>query len=415
MTAIACLKIFVGEDLRFGDADAMAALVAKVAGAYLESSWTWPRRYGLVAPYAFVLADPRATRLDARELQKMARDLQVKMFGDKGAGEVALLMFEGDQTDVMRFASAHDEALKALLSGEAGSDFAGRICKITPDVVTSVQPPGGPLDGAPPAAELAAIEPEPPLDGIGALLDAPRRNTGWWGIYYLAKERFVGSGVDWRLAWDEQAFGALEHADMVAHDLACLEAAQAQLRNRDPGYIFLPFSFSSLVKPSVREIYQGAVSRFPRALSSRLAASVYDVPREPSYGAIAQIRGFLNPNFSLLDLHVRDPGFRIDSLSVGVVHSVTLVLEGDDERVRLAAITRFLKDAPVYRAKRVWQGVAMVNSLKELDLCRRLKAPFLSGPMVAPLTSKPTGEVAIAPERLPYRAKVERVRDGLGA
>jgi len=72
-------------------------------------------------------------------------------------------------------------------------------------------------------------------------------------------------------------------------------------------------------------------------------------------------------------------------------------------------VTRFLKDAPVYRAKRVWQGVAMVNSFKELDLCRRLKAPFLSGPVVAPLTSKPTGEVAISPDQLPYRAKVERV------
>lgn len=408
MTAIACLKIFVGEDLRFGDAETLAALVAKVAGAYLETAWVWPRRYGLVASYSFVLADPRATRLDARELQKMARDLHVKMFGDKGAGEVTLLMFEGDQTDVMRFASTQGETLKALLAGDDNGEFAGRICRITPDTVTSIKPPGGPLDGAPPIEELAAIEPEPPIGGISELLGAPQPNTGWWGIYYLARERFVGSGVDWRMAWDNLAFGAVEDADIAARDLACLKAAQTQLSHLDPGYIFFPFSFSSLVKPSVRETYRETIGKFPRALRPRMAASVYDVPREPTYGAIGQIRSFLTPNFSLIDLHVRDPGFRIDSLPAGVVHSVTLVLEGADERARLAAISRFLKDAPTYRAKRVWQGVAMVNSLKELDLCRQLKAPFLSGPMVAPLTKAPTGEIACPALNLPYRSRLER-------
>ncbi len=407
MTAIACLKIFVGDDLRFADSETMAALVAKVASAYLETAWAWPRRYGLVAPYSFVLADPRATRLDARELQTMARDLQIKMFGDKGAGEVALLMFEGDQTDVMRFASTHGEALKALLAGEDDGAFNGRVCKITPSGVSSIKPPGGPLEGAPPAEALAAIEPEPPSGGIDDLLDAPKPNTGWWGIYYLHKERFVGSGVDWRMAWDDLAFGAIEDADVADRDLACLDAAVEQLARPQLGYMFLPFCFSSLIKPSVREQYRSRIEKLPRALRPRMAASVYDVPREPSYGAIGQIRNFLTTYFSLIDLHVRDPGFRIESLPAAAVNSVTLVLEGADERARLAAITRFLKDPEVYRSKRVWQGVAMVNSLKELDLCRRLKAPFLSGPMVAPLSNGPTGEVACPALNLPYRNWVD--------
>ncbi|MET3666123.1 hypothetical protein [Caulobacter sp. 1776] len=407
MTAIACLKIFVGEELRFADSETMATLVGKVAGAYLETEWVWPRRYGLVAPYSFVLADPRATRLDAQELQRLARDLQFKMFGDKGAGDVALLMFEGDQTDVMRFASTSGDVLKALLAGEDDGQFAGRVCKITPDSVTSIAPPGGPVTGAPPAEELAAIEPEPPLGGIGDLLDVSGPNTGWWGIYYLTKERFVGSGVDWRKAWDDVGFGAIEDADVAARDQACLDAALEQLSPPRPGYIFLPFCFSSLIKPSVRESYRAHIEKFPRALRPRMAASVYDVPREPSYGAIGQIRNFLSPYFSLIDLHVKDPGFRIESLPAGAVHSVTLVLEGIDERARLAAITRFLKDPAMYRAKRVWQGVAMVNSLKELDLCRRLKAPFLSGPMIAPLANAPTGEVACPALNLPYRNWVD--------
>ncbi len=404
MTAIACLKVFVGEELRFADSEAMAALVAKVAGAYLETTWVWPRRYGLVAPFSFVLADPRATALDARELQKLAADLQFKLFGEKGSGDIALLMFEGDQTDVMRFASTHGDALKALLAGEDDGLFAGRICKITPSGVSSIAPPGGPVEGAPPAEELAAIEPEPPRGGIDDLLDAPHSKAGWWAIYYLQKERFVGSGVDFRAAWDGD-FGATTSDSDTARDMACLAAAQAAMQTIPTGYMFLPFSFSAMVKPSLRETYRSHVEKLPKAMRPRLAASVNDVPREPSYGAVTQIRTFLQPYFSLIDLHVKDPGFNVESLPVGAVNSVTLVLEGQDERARLSAISRFLKELEVYRAKRVWQGVAGVQNLKELDLCRRLKAPFLSGPMVAPFADKPAGDIAWPPLNLPYRSR----------
>jgi hypothetical protein len=82
---------------------------------------------------------------------------------------------------------------------------------------------------------------------------------------------------------------------------------------------------------------------------------------------------------------------------------VTLVLSGEDERQRAAAITRFLRDSAIYRTKRVWQGIAGVKSLRELDLCRRLKAPFLSGPIVAPISSRFTGEAACPSLNLPYR------------
>ena len=100
---------------------------------------------------------------------------------------------------------------------------------------------------------------------------------------------------------------------------------------------------------------------------------------------------------------MKDPGFRIETLSIGAVNSVTLVVEGQDERTRLATISRFLKDTEAYRAKRVWQGVSGVQSLKELDLCRRLKAPFLSGPMVAPFADKPASDTPCPPLNLPYR------------
>ena len=73
MTAIACLKVFVGEDP--AETERNAPLIAKIAGDYLKGAWLAPRRHGLVAPFSFVLADPRATRLDARELQALARAL----------------------------------------------------------------------------------------------------------------------------------------------------------------------------------------------------------------------------------------------------------------------------------------------------------------------------------------------------
>lgn len=411
MTAIACLKIFVGDDLQFADTEAMAGLVAKVAGAYLESVWTWPRRHGLVAPFSFVLADPRATRLDAREMRQLAVDLQHKLFGDKGAGEIALLMFEGDQSDVMRFAGTSNEALRALMAGEGEGDFAGRICKITPQGVTSLIPRDGPVEGSPPAEELEAIEPDPPKGGPSSLLGVPVATTGWWGIYYLLRERFVGSGVDCRAAWDGDPFSSVEDSDASTRDMICLNAANEALQGANAGgYMFVPFSFSSMIKPTLRETYRPLVEKLPLAARPRLAANVYDVPREPSYGAISQLRAFLQPRFSLIDLQVRDPGFRIESLPTGAVNSVTLVLTGQDERARLDLITRFLKAAEAYRAKRVWQGVAGLASLRELDLCRRLRAPFLSGPMVAPLADAPGGEVECPALNLPIRLSDHRRR-----
>ncbi|CAN5282686.1 hypothetical protein BH10PSE3_BH10PSE3_17140 [soil metagenome] len=155
MTALACLKVTIGEELRFGDNETMAAVVAKVAGAYLETTWLWPRRFGLVAPFSFVLADPRATQLDARELQALARALQHRLFGDAGQGEIALLMFEGDQADVMRFAGIPAQQVAALLAGEDDGTFLGRVCKITPTEVSSIVPKGGPVVGEPPMEDLA--------------------------------------------------------------------------------------------------------------------------------------------------------------------------------------------------------------------------------------------------------------------
>ncbi|MFT4252006.1 MAG: hypothetical protein QM608_05945, partial [Caulobacter sp.] len=345
MTAVACLKIFVGDELRFADNDAMAALVAKVAGAYLETTWVRPRRYGVVAPFTFVLADPRATRLDARELQDLARDLQRKLFGDEGDGEVSLLLVEGDQAEVMRFGGMSLEAVRALLAGDRLPEGLGRICRVTPDGVVSIAPPGGPVAG------------EPPME---ALRDAPPhgRPSGplrFRGVYHLQKETFVGSIV----------LPAPPDGDVFSHgvppaspeaDLAVLTHASGLLKQGGSGVLFIPLSFSSLIKPSGRNVLLAALKALPASARPRLAAAVYDTPRAPVFSALAQMKAFLAPFFSRLDLRVRDPAFRVEDLPPDFASSVTLVPPDGSESERLAAIDRFMRETPAYNRKRIWQG-----------------------------------------------------------
>ncbi|HQR88068.1 MAG: hypothetical protein B7Z44_13970 [Caulobacter sp. 12-67-6] len=381
MTALACLRIFVGADLCFTDTDSMAALVAKVAGAYLETTWKWPRRYGLVAPFSFVLADPRAERLDARELQDLARALQHKLFGDQGDGDVTLLTFEGDQTDVMRFAGATALQLKGLLDGEDDGAFAGRVCKITPTDVSSVAPPGGPVAGEPPMEALRAQE----------HMVAPAR-TAYRGVFHTQREVFVGNISVWREAGSVSVFGMeppAADASEAGHDIPNLESARRALEGETSGVMFFPISFSTLVKPSARAELTPYLETLPQASRARLAAAVYDTPRAPSFSALSQMKQYLNPFFGRIDLRVSDPAFQVDDLPPDLASSVTLMLPTGVEAVRLAAISRFMRDAAGYRRKRIWQGVTDVRNRREVNACIELGVPFITGPGVTDLLETP--------------------------
>lgn len=382
MTAMACLKIFVGDELRFTDSESLSALVAKVAGAYLETTWKWPRRYGVVAPFSFVLADPRAERLDARELQALALSLQHKLFGDRGDGEVTLLTFEGDQTDLMRFASATAAQLKGFLAGEDDGAFAGRICKITPTDVASVAPPGGPVAGLPPMEVLSAQE----------SVAAPAR-AAYRGVFHTQREVFVGNVAVWRETGSVSVFGMEPPAavDVIeaGHDIPTLQGAKAAFETADSGVMFFPVSFSTIVKPSARSELTPYLESLPQAQRARLAAAVYDTPRAPSFSALSQLKQYLGQFFGRIDLRVSDPAFQVDDLPPDLASSVTLMLPTGAEAVRLAAISRFMRDAAGYRRKRIWQGVTDVRSRREVNACIELAVPFITGPGVTDLLEKP--------------------------
>lgn len=392
MTAVACLRIMVGEELLFADEATMADLVAKVASSYLDSRWLWPRRYGLVAPFAFVLADPRVTLLDPRELQALAAELHHKLFGEESAGEVTLLTLEGDQSSVMQFAGATRQALRALLSGEI-EGVSARVCKITRDEVTSIVPAGGSVVG------------DPPYETLDALSPPPARAT-FRGVYHLPKQRFVGSTLIWQSAGHDVRSGELRPAGAarVERDLAGVAAAEEALAAMSAGRLFVPVSFSTLIKPSSRSALNAALQVLPKALRSRLAASVYDTPRSPSFGGLTQVRKILSPHFEVVDLCVTDPAFQIDYLPPDLARSVTLMLPEGGEKPRLNAIAAFFKEAAAYRRKGVLQGVTDVRSRRELGACLRLAAPFVSGPAISDLMEEPVGGALAAESGLPLRA-----------
>jgi hypothetical protein len=390
MTAIACLRIIVGEELMFADQETMADLVAKVASSYLETRWLWPRRYGLVAPFAFVLADPRVTLLDPRELQALAAELHVKLFGQESEGDVTLLTFEGDQNEVMKFVGASRQELTALMRGNLGA-LASRVCRITRDEVVSVLPEGGSITGLP---DLTVLEREGPQ---------PARAM-FRGVYNLHRQRFMGNALIWRA--EEGRRRAHPSAHEGAHpddDIPGIDAAPEALEQMPVGLLFLPISFSTLVKPSRRAALLSALGNLPPGLRPRLAATVYDTPRSPTFGALTQMRTALDPFFSGIDLRVVDPAFQVDYLARDMAQSVTLVLPPGAEKERLAALARFMENHDVYRRKGVLQNVAEVKSRRELDTCVRLGVPFVSGPAVCDLMDAPVGQAAALLPDLPVR------------
>lgn len=388
MTAIACLKVFVGEDP--AAAEQNAALVAKTAGDHLKATWLAPRRHGLVAPFSFVLADPRATRLDARELQALARALQHKLFGDDDAGEIVMLMFEGDQHEVMRFAGLPAKQLSLLLAGEEDASLAGRVCRITPREVRSVMPMGGPVTGVPTMEALSRLCPRPP----------PAR-TVWRGVYHAGRQLFVGNVAVWREAGATgKAHETYVDGARTQHDLSILKSAIGAIGPQS-GIIYLPIAFSSVLKPAQRAELEPYLRALPRDLRGRLAAGVYGVPRVPSFGALGQLKAFLDPYFSRLDLRIADPAFQIEDLPPALAASVTLTPDGEAEASRTAVIGRFLKDAPVYRRRQVWQGVSDLRTPRELAAAFDQGAPFLSGPMVTDLLETPAQVAPYARAQLP--------------
>ena len=165
--------------------------------------------------------------------------------------------------------------------------------------------------------------------------------------------------------------------------------------------LFVPISFSTLVRPSQRAAYVDLLLVLPLSFRPRLSASVYDVPRAPTFQALKAMREALDMHFGAIDLCTHDPDFQIQQLTERAVHSVTLVLPDARPDVRLAALRRFASHAPLYRRLRIASGVTNIRFRAERELAIALKVPFLSGPGICRIQSEPVGGLPWSAEDLP--------------
>jgi len=434
MTAIACLRILVAGTAEAGRS-LPAAQVQAAADLYLKHRWKPPRRYGAVAPLAFVLADTKAERLDPVEMQTLAVELEAGLFPGREAGQVCLLTFEGDETAVLQFASLSQASLASLIAGRGYAGPPGHVQVITAaeiravpsapseavvdEVLRNALSQTAPAEPAPePAAQAQAKAPglaaRPTVSAAASRPAAPRPApvadkpkpppppaTGWWGLYHPPSESFVGAAIGLRA--DLAAPRPSEDAALLTRDLTCLNDAQAAFAHPafqkgagDVGMLFVPFSFWNLTNPASQEAYKRRLSRYPLDMQTRLGATVYDTPREPSLGLLGQIRTFLQPHFAFIDLNITEPNFPVATLPGDLATSITLSLPEDDLRARVEAIGQFAAAQGAYRAKGVRQGVAGLRDLRELEACRAAGLRFVSGPAITDLMASPIGAAPAA-------------------
>jgi hypothetical protein len=448
MTAIACLRILVAGIAPEPGRNVLASQVEAAADLYLKHRWKAPRRYGAVAPLAFVLADSRAERLDPVEMQALAVELETTLFPGKAAGQVCLMTFEGDESAVLQFASLSQAELAGLIAGRGYDGPPGHVQVITAEEIRAV--PSAPVEAAPAApapvvvkaaapvqaaptptpaapaqAAAAQVAPakaapaqatpaqatpaqatpaqaapakaaaKPPAPASAPVKPPPPPATGWWGLYHPPSESFVGAAIGLRADLDTAR--PTDDAALLTRDLNCLNDAQAAFAKAgDAGMLFVPFSFWNLTNPASQEAYKRRLSRYPMALRDRLGATIYDTPREPSLGLLSQIRAFLQPTFAFIDLNITEPNFPVATLPGELATSITLSLPDEEPRLRIEAIARFASSQGACRAKGVRQGVAGVRDAKELEACLAAGLRFVSGPGITDMMASPIGAAPAA-------------------
>nr|WP_295111757.1 hypothetical protein [uncultured Caulobacter sp.] len=442
MTAIACLRILFTADGDSQPGDIPKHKAQGVADAFLKARWRKPRKCGAVAPLAFVIADHNAEHLDPAEVQGLAAELEKVLFPGRPIGQIALMTFEGDEQAVLKFAALTQKELRGLMNGEGYEGEPGRVHVITADSIDGPLPStraeakvyaeekaeekrasGGlttattiekepapaaksaaPISTIPTAAEAPEAAPPPAAKKAEAKIGAPPppAETGWWGVYDLARGAFVGSTIGMRS--DLLGPAPEDDAKLLKRDLVCLTDAQAALKTGPYGEIHVPFGFWNLTTPSSQDAYKSRLSRYPLDQQPRLVATIYATPREASIGMIQQMRAFLKSSFARLDVRISDPTFPIQGLPPELVDTITLVLDGETEHDRLKQILKFVERKAAYAAKGVVQALAGVSASMELEAAKAGGIALVQGLAVTELLDNPIGGPDGAPLALAQNA-----------
>jgi hypothetical protein len=395
--AIACLRVLVQGKQGKPTSTELNILVGKLINAFLESRWAWPRQFIQMTPFAYILSDPRVRVLDTVSLQALAHELQVKLFGASGSGEVTLLVFEGSELETHRFANIDINDLRKMTAGE-GSDihppFEGQLNRLTAKGVQSI--PIGPSTPSPGAAQ--------PLRFSAPKFDR-NYDPVYRGVYSIPSGRFIGDLALCKPLHDNLvSIRALYDIAPEEFDEGCVESAIAAVsQSKVGGVLYVPLNFSSLIRPAGRTAYAQFLSRLPAAQRARLVASIYETPRDPSFFALSEALRFLANNFARVELLVSDPGFEVEKLPAGVVGYITLALPEAEPRTRLAAIRTFMKDPELFKRRQIGTGVSRIATRTEVAACVARSVTFISGPGVSGLSLSPLGAATCNVECLPVR------------
>ncbi len=385
MGGMACLRICIEHGAREPSVDGVTpSKIDRTAALYVESRWPPPRRFGQVAPGAYVLVDPNAEFLDGEELKQIASELQLRLFGTQGRDDLCMITYEGDETEVLRFSSLPETELLAMRGGEPPPPV-GRTRVVTRDGVRELAPWGS-------TPRTVASASTGPAEG-------PR--LGWRGVYNPVAERFEASQPQFMLREPERT--VLEDSDYMRSDVTMLDACVAALGRRPDLHVQADFRMWSMVRASLRDAYQAKLASLPAMAVKQLSAQVYDVPRDLPFSAIAPLREILRPVFGRIELRTHDPVFNVQALPANLVDGVVLQLSGQDELQRLLNLRRFLSMRRLYLDRKLRQSVAGLRSRREFELCRELRLSSVTGPIVSAPYEEPLQEVAFAQSELPLR------------
>lgn len=376
MAATACLRVLVDADRTALPEETLGRLVSKFARAFLEARWSWPRQADPLTHYCYLLTDPRAEDLDTVELARLSHELQERLFGTGEEAAIQLLLFEGSPEAIETFAGYSADHVVRAMDDPGGLPAGGVLKRITPDgLLVDIPESAGP--------ETPKAQP-PALERVQ-------------GIYFPARELFVGDVVSCTPAGAPTHYSLIDGQDHFPEDparfdAACLTSAMRFLIEHDMTTpLYVPVCFSTLMRASARAAYLALLGVVPESTRPNLAASVYDVPRSPSFQAINMLHQSLDRHFARIDLRTADPAFEVDQLGHGDVTSVTLVLAPGSPEDRLAVLRRFAARAGGYRRRRIWSAVTNICTRAERELAVGLGVPFITGPGVCRLQTTPLG------------------------
>jgi hypothetical protein len=393
--ASACLRILLDlSDEKLAKLDALGPLVTKVTRAFLEGRWPLPRRYVSLTPYSFMLTDPNADTLDVARLEKLAAELQTRLFGSSESGDVTLLLHDGDDEATARFVTMDHATLKKVTQDTSqAAPFSGKLMKISTEAASGKK------------MGWEAIEYR---GGRVSESSAP----GWpsaifHGVYLRVSQCFVGSGVSAVMpsGMDYSLFGGADQLpgeNAVDFDMRCVDVAVARLAGPPlTGALFLPVSYSSVMRPATRECYEEGLGKLPADKRFQLVAVVYDVPRLPARHTYAHLRDLLDPHFAQIDLQISDPGFDLELVPTGAINTVTLRLPDGGEMVRSAAIRRFFEKRQLFKRQNISPAFTNVRTKSELEACLRPPISYVSGRAVCSPLTQPVGNLPCPESRLP--------------